>query len=100
MNGGSVDELDGLIREYGEERLAGKIARKIAQERDREPIRNSRRLAEVIWRAVPPGYRHRRIHPATRTFQALRIAVNDELGRLQRGLAAAFRRWPPAAASG
>ena len=95
VNENPLDELEELIRGYGEERLARMIARKIGQEREREPIRDSRRLAEVVWRAVPPAYRHGRIHPATRTFQALRIAVNDELGRLQRGLAAAFEALAP-----
>ncbi len=85
-----ADELERLIREYGEERLAGRIARNIVEQRAREPIRTSRQLARIIWRAVPAGYRHGRIHPATRTFQALRIAVNDELGRLERGLEGAF----------
>ncbi len=95
VNDTPLDELEGLIREYGEERLAGRIARSIVRERVREPIRTARQLAELIWRAVPVGYRHGRIHPATRTFQALRIAVNDELGRLQRGLEAAFQVLEP-----
>jgi len=49
-------------------------------------VRTTAQLAELVWNAVPPNYRHGRIHPATRTFQALRIAVNDELGRAERGI--------------
>jgi 16S rRNA (cytosine1402-N4)-methyltransferase len=91
VNQAPAEDLEKLIREYGEERLAARIARAIARERSSRPIRTSRELAQVIWNAVPAGYRHGRIHPATRTFQALRIAVNDELGRLERALEDAFR---------
>ncbi len=95
-----VEELDegrleSLLREYGEERYARRIARRIVWEREQEPIRTTGRLAQVVERAVPPPARHGRIHPATRTFQALRIAVNDELGVLQRGLEAAVSRLAP-----
>jgi 16S rRNA (cytosine1402-N4)-methyltransferase len=76
------EELAELIRDYGEERYARRIARAIAAAR---PLHSTSALQEVIARAVPPA-RHERIHPATRTFQALRIAVNDELGMLERGL--------------
>ena len=83
-------ELRRLIADYGEERMAGRIARTIVQERKNTPIRQARQLADLIWNVVPPAYRYGAIHPATRTFQALRIAVNGELARLERGLAAAF----------
>jgi 16S rRNA (cytosine1402-N4)-methyltransferase len=76
------EELAELIRDYGEERYARRIARAIVSAR---PLHSTSALQEVIARAVPPA-RHERIHPATRTFQALRIAVNDELGMLERGL--------------
>jgi 16S rRNA (cytosine1402-N4)-methyltransferase len=79
------DELVKLIREYGEERRAGAIARAIEKARVRGPITSTVQLAEVISSVFPP-YPPRRIHPATLTFQALRIAVNDELGALREGL--------------
>lgn len=76
-------ELADLIFEYGEERGARKIARRIGRERDREPIATTRQLADIVVRALNLRGRWR-IHPATRTFQALRIAVNDELNALKR----------------
>jgi len=81
-------ELARLLREYGEERYAHRIARAIVQARKRAPLRTTGELARLVARACPPG-RHR-IHPATRTFQALRIAVNDELSALEEGLAQAI----------
>ncbi len=77
-------ELADLIYEYGEERYSRRIARAIIAERRNEPILRTVRLAEVIASAIPAPARSRRrgVHPATRTFQALRIAVNDELGNL------------------
>ncbi len=82
-------ELAELIRTLGEERFARRIARAIAAARQRGPIRRTGELAEIVRAAIPraePG-----LDPATRTFQALRIAVNDELGELDRGLEAAER---------
>lgn len=82
-------ELANLIFEYGEERGARKIARRVVQERDREPITTTKQLADIAVRALKvPG--RWRIHPATRTFQALRIAVNDELRTLERFITAAI----------
>ena len=82
-------ELADLIFEYGEERGARKIARAIIRQRDRSPVMTTKQLAEIVVRALNvPG--RWRIHPATRTFQALRIAVNDELGALQRIIPAAI----------
>ena len=76
-------ELADLIFEFGEERGARKIARAIARQRQREPITTTRQLADLVTRALwQPG--RWRIHPATRTFQALRIAVNQELTQLER----------------
>ncbi len=80
----SEEELASLIRRYGEERHARRIARAIVAGR---PWADTRQLAEAIARAVPPAARRGRIHPATRTFQAIRIAVNDELGELEALLA-------------
>ena len=86
----SRQELSGILREFGEERYAWEIAGRIVRERQKAPISTSARLARVIAEAVPPSYRHGKIHPATRSFQALRIAVNSELDQLGSGLAAAF----------
>jgi 16S rRNA (cytosine1402-N4)-methyltransferase len=82
----SEPELARLIHEYGEEPAARRIASRLAQARARMPIRTTRQLAELVASAIPPHRRPRRIHPATRTFQALRIAVNDELGSLEAAL--------------
>jgi len=87
VNEASVEELARILRDYGEERFAGRIARAIANAR---PIETTGALAEVVRRAIPRRFHERRIDPATRTFQALRIAVNDELRNLQDGLAAGF----------
>jgi len=79
-------ELSRLIREFGEERFARRIARAVVERRDSgRPVRTTRELAELIERTVPG--RRERIHPATRTFMALRIAVNRELERLKKALA-------------
>ncbi|RMF71828.1 MAG: 16S rRNA (cytosine(1402)-N(4))-methyltransferase, partial [Acidobacteria bacterium] len=80
-------QLAALFAELGEIRGARRLARVICEERAREPIRTTGRLAEIVRRALParPAGRSR-IDPATQAFQALRIAVNDELGRLERAL--------------
>lgn len=86
-------ELAALIRGFGEERFARRVARGIVAARTRRPIRRTLELAEIVRAAVPgaePG-----LDPATRTFQALRLAVNDELGELDRGLLAAERLLMP-----
>ncbi len=83
-------EIARVLWEYGEERLARRIARAIVKSR---PIETTTQLAQIVARCYPPGYH--RIHPATRTFQALRIAVNDELNALREGLLAAIRLLRP-----
>jgi len=90
-----VGELKRIFREYGEERWAGRIAREIVRVRGEAPLLTTRQLAELVCRAVPGGYVPQRIHPATRVFQALRIAVNGELEALEAGLAAALRSLRP-----
>jgi 16S rRNA (cytosine1402-N4)-methyltransferase len=77
--------LADLIYEFGQDRASRRIARFIVQERQAEPITTTGRLAEIVCRALRKkrGHRRSRIHPATRTFQALRIAVNDELENLK-----------------
>ncbi len=78
-------DLSDIIYKYGEERFARKIARRIAEARSRKPIETTMELAAIVRRASGGG-KHFRIDPATRTFQAIRIAVNDELGALEEGL--------------
>ncbi|MGL1894330.1 MAG: 16S rRNA (cytosine(1402)-N(4))-methyltransferase RsmH [Spirochaetaceae bacterium] len=74
--------LANLIYEYSDEKLSRKIARKICIEREKEPIETTEQLAYIVKGCFPPDKRHGRTNPATRTFQALRIAVNSELDRL------------------
>ena len=94
VNDLSESELADLIFEYGEERGARKIARGIARQRDREPIATTKQLADIVVRALNiPG--RWRIHPATRTFQALRIAVNDKLKALERFIPVAISKLSP-----
>lgn len=83
VNSWGEKELADLLFAYGEERYSRQIARMIVQKR---PFYTTTQLAEAIASCVPTKYRHGRIHPATRTFQALRIKVNDELGSLERFL--------------
>ncbi len=84
-----VAELSRVLRDYGEERFARRIAQAIDRERSVAPLTSSRRLAELVRDAVPAATRRVGGHPAKRTFQALRIEVNDELGTLERALPAA-----------
>ena len=79
-----------ILREYGEERFAAQIARAIVRERERRPIETTGELVEVVTAAVPTPARFAAGHPAKRVFQALRIAVNDELGEIDRGLQAGW----------
>ncbi len=84
-------ELTALFRRYGEEPRAGRIARAIVDARKTAPVETAEELAVLVERVAPPNPRQpRRTHPATRVFQALRIAVNEELDALQEGLAAAL----------
>jgi 16S rRNA (cytosine1402-N4)-methyltransferase len=91
----SEQELEKIISEYGEERWARRIAAFIVKERDLEPITTTFRLVDIIKGAVPKAKWDERIHPATRTFQALRIAVNSELESLERGMRAALELLKP-----
>ena len=79
-------ELVNVIMRYGEEHWARRIARAILRARRRAPLQTTQDLAVVITQVIPPSARPPRIHPATRTFQALRIAVNQELSRLEESL--------------
>jgi 16S rRNA (cytosine1402-N4)-methyltransferase len=84
----AADEIRDVIGTLGEERFAGRIARAIVEARAVEPITTTSQLAEIVARSVRT--RERGKHPATRSFQALRMHVNDELGELARGLDAAL----------
>jgi 16S rRNA (cytosine1402-N4)-methyltransferase len=79
----SENEIARIIKEYGEEKFAKNIARKIVLERKFAPIRTTGKLVDIIAGSVPAAYKNRKIHFATRTFQALRIASNDELNNLK-----------------
>lgn len=93
VNTHTFEDLAAIIYRYGEERHSRRIARAIVDARDAAPIETTAQLADVIERAYPGG--HRRDHPARRTFQALRIYVNDELAALEEGLEAAQRVLAP-----
>ena len=82
-------ELTRILREYGEEKFARKIARAVVRERAREPFTMSARLVELLYAEIPAPARRAGGHPAKRTFQALRMEVNDELAVLRRALPAA-----------
>jgi 16S rRNA (cytosine1402-N4)-methyltransferase len=95
LNSASVGELTRLLREHGEERFAGQIARAVVRERAREPFTTSGRLVELIRSTIPVPARRTGGNPAKRTFQALRIEVNAELDVLRRALPAALARLAP-----
>ena len=84
VNNWNEKEIARIVAEYGEERFAARIARAIVRTRERRPITRSSELAEIVKNAVPGFARRSRIHPATRTFQALRIEVNQEFENLER----------------
>ncbi len=90
VNGMREEDLANVIYEYGEERYSRQIAKAICMARRTARIETSAELADIIARAVPAGYRNGRINPATRTFQALRIYVNDELKAAEDGVRAAW----------
>lgn len=96
VNRAQLPELTDIIRRYGEERFAFRIAKSIIASRHEQPIVSTGQLVEAIKRGVPGSARHgNKIHFATRTFQALRIATNDELGNLETALASLKRILKP-----
>ncbi|MBT9252524.1 MAG: 16S rRNA (cytosine(1402)-N(4))-methyltransferase [Brockia lithotrophica] len=86
VNGADEATLQRILRDYGEERFFRQIARAIVRARAKAPIRTTTELAEIVKAAIPAPARRTGPHPARRTFQALRIAVNDELEALRRAL--------------
>lgn len=95
LNGRPEAELERIIREYGEERWARRIAAFIVKARSESRINSTLQLVDIVKGAVPKAKWEERIHPATRTFQALRIAVNHELESLEQGLRSAIDRLAP-----
>jgi 16S rRNA (cytosine1402-N4)-methyltransferase len=99
VNSWKEEDIANVIFAYGEERYARRIAKAIVVYRTKKPIETTHELAEIVKMSVPFkrgfGGKPLKIHPATKTFQALRIAVNDELGALKEGLAAGFERLAP-----
>ena len=91
VNTYSEDELHRIIKEYGEERWAKRIARFIVDFRKDKPVDTTGELVDIIKRAIPKGAREEGSHPAKRTFQAIRIEVNDELGVLTRTISVAAK---------
>ena len=79
-------DIEKVLREFGEEQFSNRIAKEIIKVRKIKPIKNTLQLVEIVKGAVPSWYQHRKIHFATKTFQALRIAVNDELNNLEKVL--------------
>jgi 16S rRNA (cytosine1402-N4)-methyltransferase len=92
VNGASEEELTDMLLSLGEETFARKIAKGIVEARKRGRITTTFQLVDVIKQSTPVWYQKRRLHPATKTFQALRMYVNDELGALREGLVAALAR--------
>ncbi len=90
LNHSTKEELERIFKEYGQERFARKIADAIVEERKRHPIATTKELVECIKSAVPRPAQKGRIHFATRIFQALRIAVNNELETIRKGIAEAI----------
>lgn len=95
INGYEERELAAIIRDYGEERFAGRIARAVARERNKRPIQSTCELAQVIKAAIPAANRREGPHPARRTFQAVRIEVNGELKGLGEAVTDAARLLSP-----
>lgn len=91
VNTWSYDDLARIIFRYGEEKFAKRIASAIERERTKKPIETTTELAEIIKEAIPAATRRTGGHPAKRTFQAIRIAVNDELGALEESLEQALK---------
>lgn len=86
LNFWSENDIENIFKEYGEEKFAREIAKAIITERRIKEIETTFQLVSIIRKVIPKRYQYQKIHPATRVFQALRIAVNDELNNIKRGL--------------
>ncbi len=95
VNDWKQESIEDVIRGFGDERYAKRIAERIVRVRAGVRIATARQLADIVKAAVPSAYRYGKLHPATKTFQALRIAVNDEFGALEEGLRAAWTMLTP-----
>jgi len=95
VNGWEEDDIANVLYAYGHERYSRRIAKAIVLAREEKPIETTLELVDIIKGSVPGIYRKGKIHPATRSFQALRIAVNDELGSLRQGLKTGFATLAP-----
>ncbi len=95
VNTWQEEHIADVLYGWGEERYSRQIAKGIVAARRLQPIRTSKELASIVRASVPAFYRRGKLHPATKTFQALRIAVNDELGAMRDGLEGAFRLLTP-----
>jgi len=95
VNSFAQDELEKIIRFYGEEKMAARIARAISKKRQQLPIETTTELASIIASCMPAKLKWQKIHPATRTFQAIRIAVNNELDNIRPAIAAAAESLKP-----
>lgn len=91
VNEWGEESIATILQGFGEERFAKRIAKGIVTRREEKPIETSKELAEIVKKNVPGWYAHKKIHPATKTFQAIRIAVNEELTSLEEVLPKAFR---------
>lgn len=95
VNTWSEQEIARVLFQYGEEKFSRRIARKIVERREERPVESTGELAELIKEGIPAAARRTGGHPAKRSFQGLRIAVNDELGAFEEGLHGAVRCWHP-----
>jgi 16S rRNA (cytosine1402-N4)-methyltransferase len=95
VNTWDMENIQAILSGYGEEQFAWKIAKAIVARREEKPIETTFDLVEIIKSATPKFYHHRKIHPATKTFQAHRITVNDEIESLKDGITKGFQRLKP-----
>jgi len=89
VNSFAQNELEKIVRFYGEEKMASRIARAISKRRQESPIETTTQLAAIVASCMPSNFKRQKIHPATRTFQAIRIAVNNELDNIKPAIHAA-----------
>ena len=90
VNTWEAENIMTILQGYGEEQFASRIARAIVRSREMKPIETTFELVDIIMSATPKFYHFKKIHPATKTFQALRITVNDEIGSLKEGIKKSF----------